>query len=616
MKIHESSREHIHNHLGLKNLENNCSIVVDVINGHDHLFKKNYNENVRLNRLFVEHLIDLVLFMGKQELSFNGNDESSDSSNKDNFKELFDMHMIRCSQEIQNHYKSIKNTFMGSSKSVQNDLISCISEFLLNHIKREIRQCAFYSIQIDDTKSISQETQYSIIIRYVTDKSELVEHFLGFHSVSENYNYKARGLFNSIHSVLHELDMENKLVAQSYDGACVMSKKLTDLQSRVKEVAPNALFTHSLAHELNLILQQGCSVNAKCRIFFANLTGIVAYFHNSTSRINVVNNIIEEPIPQFAQSRWPSESTILHILVNEWLGFINVFDFIINDPNSSNESICGAIGLLKTIKSFKFTFLALLFSDIFTLTDILFKKLQNKSFDIEYCIKNKRLTCDLIYEKRNESEFLMFYNKAGILTKAKKNNSENQSIFKILFFEIIDNILMQLNIRFQDTDKLLFLQLADVTKFEQYSSKFPENAFNDLKSTYSNIFNDAKKLKVELEVLYSDVKYQNLNHINDMLKIFEHFSLKDVLPEAYKLFVLILTIPSTSESAERHFTCLEKIKTYLRNNISESHLSSLAILSIEKSLIQKLKETETFYDNIIKLYASQKDRGINLTYKV
>jgi len=621
MKIHESSKEHIHNYLGLKNLENNCLTVVDVIYGHgnlvDNFFKKNYNEHVRLNRLFIEHLIDLVLFMGKQELSFDENDESSNSLNKGNFKELFDMHIIRCSQEIQNHYKTIKNTFPGSSKSVQNDLISCISEFLINHIKREIRQCTFYSIQIDNITNISQKTQYSIIIRYVTDKSELVERFLGFHNVSEDS--MAPGLFNLIYSVLHEFDVKNKLVAQYYDGACVMSGNFTDLQAKVKEIAPNALFTHCLAHKLNLALQQGCSVNVKCRIFFANLTGIAAYFHNCTSRINIVDDIVGKPIPQFAQTRWSSKSKILHILVNEWFGFIKVFDFISKDPNSSSESICGAIGHLKTVKSFEFAFLALIFSDIFTLTDNLFNILQNKSFDTEYCIKKIQLTCDLINNKKNESEFLIFFNKAGLLTKspkATKNDSKNQTIFKKLFFEIIDNILMQLNIRFQGTNKLHFLQLADVTKFKQYSSQFPENAFNDLKSTFSNIFNDVKKLKIELEVLYSDVSYQNLNHINDMLKMFELMSLRDVLPETYKLFVLILTIPSTSASVERHVTCFKKIKTYLQNNISKPRLSSLAILSIEKSLVQKLKETDSFYDNIINMYASQKDRSINLTYKI
>jgi len=39
------------------------------------------------------------------------------------------------------------------------------------------------------------------------------------------------------------------------------------------------------------------------------------------------------------------------------------------------------------------------------------------------------------------------------------------------------------------------------------------------------------------------------------------------------------------------------------------------MLSIEKALIHQLKETESFYNDIINIYASQKDRSINLTYK-
>ncbi|KAL4085456.1 hypothetical protein QTP88_027314 [Uroleucon formosanum] len=458
IQIHQTSKEHIHNHLGLKNLEKNCFTILYVVNEHGNLFKKNYNENMRLNRLFIEHLIDLVLFLGKQELAFRGHDESSDSLNKGNFRELFEMHIIRCSQEIQNHYNSIKNIFSGMSKSIQNDLISCISEFLINQIKNEIKQCKFYSIQIDNTTDISQKTQCSIIIRYVTDKSELIERFLGFHNVSEDRT--AQGLFNLVNSVLYEFDIENKLVGQCYDGACVMSGHLTGLQARVKEVEPNALFTHCLAHRLNLVLQHGCSINAKCRIFFANLTGIAAYFHNSTLHTNFVDTIVGKRIPQFVQTRWSSRSKILHTIVNEWSGFIDVFDCISKDPKSSSESICGAIGHFKNLKTFEFAFLALIFSDIFIYIDNLFNILQNKSFDVEFCLRKINITYDLINKKRNEPEFLKLFNQAVTLTKppkATRNESNNQSNFKILFYEIIDNILMQLNTRFQDTNKLLFL---------------------------------------------------------------------------------------------------------------------------------------------------------------
>ena len=101
-----------------------------------------------------------------------------------------------------------------------------------------------------------------------------------------------------------------------------------------------------------------------------------------------------------------------------------------------------------------------------------------------------------------------------------------------------------------------------------------------------------------------------------MIKIFEKDGLKEVMPEVYKLFSLILTIPSTSVSVERSFSCLKRIKTYLRNSTSQQRLSSLSTISIEKLLIQQLKENEPFYEDIINIYASKKDRTIELIYKV
>jgi len=177
LQRHELSKEHIRNHFNLKNLEKNAVTIVDALSEHGKLFKKHYNENVRLNRLFMEHLIDIVIFSAKQELTFRGHDESCNSLNKGNFKELFEMVFSGCSLEIKNHYKSIQNKFSGLSKTIQNDLIACISEYLLSHIKQEIKQSMFYSVQIDDTTDITQKTQCSIILRFVNKNSELVEHF-------------------------------------------------------------------------------------------------------------------------------------------------------------------------------------------------------------------------------------------------------------------------------------------------------------------------------------------------------------------------------------------------------------------------------------------------------
>jgi hypothetical protein len=64
-----------------------------------------------------------------------------------------------------------------------------------------------------------------------------------------------------------------------------------------------------------------------------------------------------------------------------------------------------------------------------------------------------------------------------------------------------------------------------------------------------------------------------------------------------------LTIPVTVASAERSFSKLKLIKSYLRSTMSQERLNGLAILSIEKKMLENLE-----YKNLISNFASQKAR--------
>jgi hypothetical protein len=66
-----------------------------------------------------------------------------------------------------------------------------------------------------------------------------------------------------------------------------------------------------------------------------------------------------------------------------------------------------------------------------------------------------------------------------------------------------------------------------------------------------------------------------------------------------------LTIPVTVASAERSFSKLKLIKSYLRSTMSQERLNGLAILSIEKKLLENLE-----YKNLISNFASQKARRL------
>ena len=77
-------------------------------------------------------------------------------------------------------------------------------------------------------------------------------------------------------------------------------------------------------------------------------------------------------------------------------------------------------------------------------------------------------------------------------------------------------------------------------------------------------------------------------------------------PNVWIAYRILLTIPITVASAERSFSKLKLIKSFLRSTMSQERLNGLAIISIEKDLVSKLE-----YKNLINDFASQKVRKVN-----
>ena len=72
-----------------------------------------------------------------------------------------------------------------------------------------------------------------------------------------------------------------------------------------------------------------------------------------------------------------------------------------------------------------------------------------------------------------------------------------------------------------------------------------------------------------------------------------------------------LTLAVTNCSAERSFSCLKRVKNYLRSTMSANRLNSLAILCIESDVLQRLN-----CEDLIDQFANQKVRRVCLWKKL
>nr|CAI5847007.1 unnamed protein product [Callosobruchus analis] len=539
---HEKSQEHISSSIKFELFgKQNIANLLDTARERD---IENFNEKVRENREILKRLIDAVVYLSKEEC-FRGHDETSESDNKGNFKELIDF--LKTYDQKLERFLSEATVFVGSSKSIQNDLIESISSVVKHKIQEELRSTAFFSWQIDETTDIACKSQLSVIFCYVIG---------GFYDVSSGNN--AESLYQLLVTEFQEFDLKHKLIAQTYDGAAVMSGDFNGLQSKIKNIAPHALFTHCYAHKLNLVLSKVCSGFKGVRIFFSNLSGFSSFFSKSSKRSEVLNRMVDRRIPTNAPTRWSFSSRAVVTIESQRRKLIEVFEFISESEDffNDNQALREVYGLRQL----------LFFID-----------------DTDAVSSTEEEAADNPQRKKRKTYF----------------NFESKRLhYKQIFAQIFVTIIVQLETRFADFSVLQFFDLVNCDNFSTFSKEFPNSLLDILIEQYP-IF-DHISLKNELSVLYSDKDLLGgAKCAKDMLLFIFNNNLKFCLPELYKLLSLVLSIPVTSASVERSFSALKRIKTYNRSKMTQDRLSGLSLNAIEKHLVSELKETDNFYDNVI-----------------
>ena len=79
------------------------------------------------------------------------------------------------------------------------------------------------------------------------------------------------------------------------------------------------------------------------------------------------------------------------------------------------------------------------------------------------------------------------------------------------------------------------------------------------------------------------------NDVKELLQYLTENNLKEIYPNIYIVIRILLTVPVSTASAERSFSKLKLIKSYLRSTMGQERLSALAVLSIEADIWRLLR---------------------------
>lgn len=605
IKKHESSHGHIS-----ATLDFNLLGKVDVRQQLDSAYRQNikkHNEQVTKNRYVLSKLIDCIKFCGAFELALRGHREDDESLNPGIFKGL-----VNFSAELDSSLKehlSTATVFKGTSKEIQNELLDCMLFVCQGNIIQEIKTAQYVSLIADETSDISSVFQLVIVFRYVLPNGQPVERFWKFDNPE---GHDAESIAKCICTSLdYVVQNPEKLVSQSYDGANVMSGHHAGVQTIVQQTYKHAFFVHCYAHQLNLIVAQATSQNQDVRIFFSDLSDITNFFSNSPQRVAVLDKIVGKRIPRASATRWNFKSRTVNTVFEYREELIECMEEI-QSTSKQPTTIIKAGALARLLRDNKFIFWLSVFHRLMPHVDILYNQLQLTYTDavrtkanVDHFVKaidKERANMDKVTELVNQYP-----------ENAPKRSRREEDFYlsrTVAAKETCDIITTQIKTRFSFTTSCSAVSLFESQKFEEFEQKFPEKLLEDTVNVYS--FLEKNRLKTELEIIYKRTDFRNMRGAVSLLQFFIENNLLSSFSESYKLLLIIATIPMTTAEAERCFSTLKRIKTFLRSTMCQERLTALAMLAIEKEMISNI---HNFNEIVIDVFVSRKDRRMDFVYK-
>ncbi|XP_034092482.1 uncharacterized protein LOC117559868 [Gymnodraco acuticeps] len=177
---------------------------------------------------------------------------------------------------------------------------------------------------------------------------------------------------------------------------------------------------------------------------------------------------------------------------------------------------------------------------------------------------------------------------------------------EVTFFNrVVDVCITSLNERFEHLEEVQ-AKFGVLVNFPE----LPRNELTKQCQTLSNTLSsggqsdiDGKELALEL-MNFPTLPSPTMTTL-ELLVFLERKNLREVYPNMWVALRIAVTMPVTVASAERSFSKLKLIKTYLRSTMVQERLSGLAIISINSDVSRQLS-----YEDVIDDFAAKKSRRV------
>lgn len=599
----------------IKTYENPANEVINILDS-------KRLQQVQENRNKLQAILSTILLLGRQNVPLRGHaiqSEITHSSeiNEGNLREILRHRIESCGDDLvlKGHFESASARTKYISASTQNELIKCCGDEILCSIVENVKRSQFYSIMFDETTDIANISQMSVVIRYLDEKLNIREDFLGFLDChEENYDdftkepiLTGQILGQTVLSFIQKLGLPvENCVGIGTDTCSVMMSDQKGAVSELQKSLKNAIKCPCYNHCLNLSISKSSNVQ-DIRNSVGVIKDVINFLKSSPKRHKVLEFINNKELISLCETRWAErhESVLRFKLCFE--NIIECLELISEwkDKESSSKARTLSDALLTT----KFITSLYCLSYFLSLTINLSKLLQNKCIDKTKAQSLVKDIISVLNEKRENAEscFANIFKEVENLheklnltilmprTTARQRNRANipssgaQEYFKrSIFIPLLDNVITDINFRF---NKELYNILEINSLIPSIFSSKLDNDFEYFKqrlAEYLSKFKNESKdlmlslLNTELELWFK--KWENVANLPDSAISTLQACDENIYPHVYLALYLICVLPVSVATSERSFSTLKRLKTWLRASIGQDRLVGLALLHVHRDV--------------------------------
>ncbi|CAI6376726.1 unnamed protein product [Macrosiphum euphorbiae] len=388
-----------------------------------------------------------------------------------------------------------------------------------------------------------------------------------------------------------------------------MTSVIRGAVQHIQKSCVNAVHSPCSNHALNLSISKSSNVQL-VRNSMGIIKEVLSFFNLSSKRNFILKNNLrgqKRSITSLCETRWiERHDSIFEFQTN----LKEIVDSLINISEwDDHVSSSKAKTLIFSICNCEFIVTLFTVTSILSITSAASKLLQSVTQDVASatnCINDiiktlndKRTNCDVQFKKVFEesknvmTELDVEIKQPRIVKKQNQRcntpaNSIEEYYRRILFIPIIDNVLEDIRYRFlNDKNKTisLLMQLIPSNTIKM-SSETSDELIQTVGDQYAFLNFNTFMFRGELELWktkWTTQKNEGLNIPNEVFSAFDECS-NIFFPSIKKLLLVLGTLPVSVATAERSFSTLRRLKTWIRSEMGQSRLTGLALLHIHRQL--------------------------------